>query len=69
MDKDCLYRQALVWLEHEEIRLRNNNNMRELFHRHRGKEKGRERLAESLANHLWNNWRQVELAQARKSAS
>jgi len=60
MDRDFIYRQTLVWLEMEEmvpvlgIRLATNS----------GAAKERERLAESLTNHLTNNFEQIQRAKA-----
>ena len=52
MDRDFIYRQVLVWLAMEiQIGLTIPIVPNE-----------RERLAESLTNHLCNNWEMVELA-------
>lgn len=56
MDKDFIYRQTLVWLEHEGIGKNGLNffpsGLRDL---HKG-------FAESLTNHLCNNFEQVQQA-------
>ncbi len=52
MDKDFIYRQTLVWLEHEEKEQNIEYNY--------GVE--RSDLAQSLTDHLWNNWQMVERA-------
>ena len=63
MDRDFIYRQTLVWLEHEGVPYKMelgyeedtqvNVAAMELWTR-------RKILAESLTNHLWNNWEMVE---------
>ena len=50
MDRDFVYRQTLVWLEHE---LPWPTTFGE-----------RTKLAESLTNHLCNNWEQIQRAKA-----
>ncbi len=59
MDKDFIKRQTLVWLEVERMTL---------AVMHKGKfgvpRQQRELLAESLTNHLVNNWQMVERARA-----
>ena len=51
MDKDFIYRQTLVWLSVE----RDDCNIAYMSKDIKG-------LAESLTNHLWNNWQLVERA-------
>ena len=53
MDRDFIYRQILVWLEHEGPRHALDC------------EEYRRRQASSLTNHLWNNWQMVERAKER----
>jgi len=54
MDRDFVYRQVLVWLEHE---------IENYDVRRRGPVKARQAAAASLANHLVNNWKMVERAE------
>ena len=56
MDRDFIYRQTLVWLEHQEIGSR--------WHARPWLEWPD--LAETLTNHLWNNWEMVERAKTVK---
>jgi len=54
MDKDFVYRQTLVWLEHE---VESCNCDKHVDYRRN--------LAESLTNHLWNNWLQMQRAKRK----
>lgn len=54
MERDFIYRQTLVWLEHEFTEMIDGG----LTSYMTGKD-----LAESLTSHLVNNWRQIEKAQ------
>ena len=55
MDRDFIKRQTLVWLERE---LENYDVRRN------GPATGRQAAAASLANHLCNNWEQIQRAKA-----
>ena len=58
MDRDFVYRQTLVWLECEEI-LRCTGKVAPICQNCRDRQA---RLAESLTNHLVNNWEQIQRA-------
>lgn len=60
MDRDFIYRQALVWLQHEFDNRRIDGSI--------GSHKTDQELAESLTNHLCNNWQMVERAKVNQTA-
>ena len=66
MDRDFVYRQTLVWLEHEGIPYLMEAFVaphKEFIAHHKDLEiQHRERLAVSLTNHLVNNWEQIQRA-------
>lgn len=65
MDRDFLYRQTLVWLEHEFVRVLcgsgGDDSLTHSLHEH-----ARQHLAESLTNHLINNWEMVQRAETAR---
>ncbi len=62
MDRDFVYKQTLVWLEVEQDSL----DVMVAKGMRRETARRREHLAESLTNHLVNNWEMVERARAKE---
>lgn len=63
LERDFIYRQTLVWLEVEGILRCTTGAVAPICQNCRDRQ---DRLAESLTNHLWNNWEMVERAKITK---